>query len=54
MPQLNPSPWFAIMIFSWLVLLVVVVPKVLNHIFPNEATPQSAQTPKTNTWHWPW
>nr|YP_007475258.1 ATP synthase F0 subunit 8 [Acentrogobius chlorostigmatoides]AGC93492.1 ATP synthase F0 subunit 8 [Acentrogobius chlorostigmatoides]AKU36820.1 ATP synthase subunit 8 [Acentrogobius sp. QHY-2015] len=54
MPQLNPSPWFAILIFSWLVLLAVVVPKVLAHIFPNNPAPQNAQNPKTEIWTWPW
>nr|YP_010265164.1 ATP synthase F0 subunit 8 [Pomatoschistus minutus]UIO60634.1 ATP synthase F0 subunit 8 [Pomatoschistus minutus]UPO69363.1 ATP synthase F0 subunit 8 [Pomatoschistus minutus] len=54
MPQLNPSPWFAIFMFSWLVFLIIVVPKVLNHTFPNEPATQSAQTPKTESWAWPW
>nr|YP_009990481.1 ATP synthase F0 subunit 8 [Gobiusculus flavescens]QNM99718.1 ATP synthase F0 subunit 8 [Gobiusculus flavescens] len=54
MPQLNPSPWFAIFMFSWLIFLTIVVPKVLNHTFPNEPTLQSAQTPKTDSWTWPW
>nr|YP_006884127.1 ATP synthase F0 subunit 8 [Glossogobius circumspectus]AFU52785.1 ATP synthase F0 subunit 8 [Glossogobius circumspectus]QKX65242.1 ATP synthase F0 subunit 8 [Acanthogobius stigmothonus] len=54
MPQLNPSPWFAILIFSWLVLLTLVVPKVLSHSFPNEPASQSSQAPKTDSWSWPW
>nr|YP_010360209.1 ATP synthase F0 subunit 8 [Rhinogobius szechuanensis]UNQ32293.1 ATP synthase F0 subunit 8 [Rhinogobius szechuanensis] len=54
MPQLNPSPWFAILVFSWLVFLTVVVPKTLNHTFPNEPSPQSTQAPKTDPWTWPW
>nr|BDB39379.1 ATPase subunit 8 [Tridentiger kuroiwae]BDB39392.1 ATPase subunit 8 [Tridentiger kuroiwae] len=54
MPQLNPSPWFIILVFSWLVFLTIVVPKTLNHTFPNEPTLQSTQTLKTNPWHWPW
>nr|YP_009363992.1 ATP synthase F0 subunit 8 [Hemilepidotus gilberti]APC62403.1 ATP synthase F0 subunit 8 [Hemilepidotus gilberti] len=54
MPQLNPAPWFAILIFSWLVLLVVIPPKVVAHIFQNEPTLQGAETPKTESWIWPW
>nr|YP_009230412.1 ATP synthase F0 subunit 8 [Redigobius bikolanus]AHN13607.1 ATP synthase F0 subunit 8 [Redigobius bikolanus] len=54
MPQLNPSPWFAILVFSWIIFLTLVVPKVLNHIFPNDPTAQSTQTPKTDSWSWPW
>nr|YP_010390403.1 ATP synthase F0 subunit 8 [Acanthogobius flavimanus]UFH80645.1 ATP synthase F0 subunit 8 [Acanthogobius flavimanus]UPW99362.1 ATP synthase F0 subunit 8 [Acanthogobius flavimanus] len=54
MPQLNPSPWFLILVFSWLVLLVLVVPKVMKFIYPNEATSQSTETSKSNNWTWPW
>nr|AJD83410.1 ATP synthase F0 subunit 8 [Lagocephalus sceleratus] len=54
MPQLDPSPWFAIMVFSWLVFLTILPPKVMAHSFPNETTSQSTQAPKTNTWAWPW
>nr|WEW79470.1 ATP synthase F0 subunit 8 [Bostrychus sinensis]WEW79496.1 ATP synthase F0 subunit 8 [Bostrychus sinensis]WEW79509.1 ATP synthase F0 subunit 8 [Bostrychus sinensis] len=54
MPQLNPAPWFAILVFSWLVFLTILVPKVLAHSFPSEATPQSTQAPKTEPWSWPW
>nr|QUJ18186.1 ATP synthase protein 8 [Diplectrum formosum] len=54
MPQLNPAPWFAILVFTWLVFLTVVPPKVMNHTFPNEPSPQSTQMPKTESWTWPW
>nr|YP_010949686.1 ATP synthase F0 subunit 8 [Micropogonias undulatus]WMI35499.1 ATP synthase F0 subunit 8 [Micropogonias undulatus] len=54
MPQLNPSPWFAILVFSWMVFLMFVPSKILAHIFPNQPTPQSAKTPKTGAWEWPW
>nr|YP_009240302.1 ATP synthase F0 subunit 8 [Tridentiger trigonocephalus]AMO02249.1 ATP synthase F0 subunit 8 [Tridentiger trigonocephalus] len=54
MPQLNPSPWFPILVFSWLVFLTIVVPKTLDHTFPNEPTTQSAQMLKTASWPWSW
>nr|BBH37023.1 ATPase subunit 8 [Valenciennea longipinnis]BBH37036.1 ATPase subunit 8 [Valenciennea longipinnis] len=54
MPQLNPAPWFAILVFSWLVFLTIVVPKTLSHTFPNEPAPKSTQVPKTEPWNWPW
>nr|AAP75157.1 ATP synthase 8 [Amphiprion allardi]AAP75159.1 ATP synthase 8 [Amphiprion allardi] len=54
MPQLNPAPWFAILVFSWLVFLTVIPPKVLAHIFSNEPTHQSTEKPKTDSWTWPW
>nr|BAW19694.1 ATPase 8 [Chaenogobius annularis] len=54
MPQLDPSPWFAILVFSWLVFLVIVVPKTLKHNFPNEPSIQNTQAPETKSWSWPW
>nr|BAK42580.1 ATPase subunit 8 [Trichomycterus areolatus] len=54
MPQLNPAPWFAILVFSWLVFLTVIPNKVLNHTFPNELATIDAQNLKTTTWNWPW
>nr|BBH36919.1 ATPase subunit 8 [Callogobius okinawae] len=54
MPQLDPSPWFAILVFSWLVFLIIVLPKMMAHTFPNNPAPQTTQTPKTEPWPWPW
>nr|YP_007026203.1 ATP synthase F0 subunit 8 [Neosalanx taihuensis]YP_009121437.1 ATP synthase F0 subunit 8 [Neosalanx tangkahkeii]AFU89132.1 ATP synthase F0 subunit 8 [Neosalanx taihuensis]AJF41796.1 ATP synthase F0 subunit 8 [Neosalanx tangkahkeii]AZM32458.1 ATP synthase F0 subunit 8 [Neosalanx taihuensis] len=54
MPQLNPAPWFAILMFSWLVFLTVIPPKILGHIFPNEPTIQSAKKANPEPWNWPW
>nr|YP_009142731.1 ATP synthase F0 subunit 8 [Chaenogobius gulosus]AKI30272.1 ATP synthase F0 subunit 8 [Chaenogobius gulosus] len=54
MPQLDPSPWFAILVFSWLIFLTIIVPKTLNHTFPNEPSLQNTQTLKTKAWTWPW
>nr|ASK09406.1 ATP synthase F0 subunit 8 [Acentrogobius viridipunctatus] len=54
MPQLNPAPWLAILVFSELVFLTVVVPKTLSHTFPNSPTPQSTKTPKTESENEPW
>nr|NP_740157.1 ATP synthase F0 subunit 8 [Arcos sp. KU 149]BAC23778.1 ATPase subunit 8 [Arcos sp. KU 149] len=54
MPQLNPSPWLAIFIFSWLILLIIIPPKILAHLNPNEPSLQDSQQPKTSSWTWPW
>nr|WNH21001.1 ATP synthase F0 subunit 8 [Synodus capricornis] len=54
MPQLNPAPWFSIMVFSWLVFLTVIPPKVVKHTFPNEPTAQPVDEVKTQPWTWPW
>nr|BBU26206.1 ATPase subunit 8 [Luciocephalus pulcher] len=54
MPQLNPTPWFAVLAFSWLVFLFILPPKILTHTFPNGPTLKSAEKPKTESWNWPW
>nr|AUJ21805.1 ATP synthase F0 subunit 8 [Bathygobius cocosensis] len=54
MPQLNPSPWFAILLFSWFIFLTIVLPKVLSHRFPLDPTALSVQLPKMEPWSWPW
>nr|AEL32707.1 ATPase8 [Prochilodus lineatus]AEL32715.1 ATPase8 [Prochilodus lineatus] len=54
MPQLNPAPWFAILVFSWLVFLTIIPSKVLKHPFTNEPTALSTEKPKTEPWNWPW
>nr|YP_010037330.1 ATP synthase F0 subunit 8 [Sebastes oculatus]QQW48127.1 ATP synthase F0 subunit 8 [Sebastes oculatus] len=54
MPQLNPTPWFAILIFSWMVFLAIIPAKVTAHTFPNTPTLQSAEKAKTDPWTWPW
>nr|AAP75245.1 ATP synthase 8 [Chromis multilineata]AGR91770.1 ATP synthetase subunit 8 [Chromis multilineata]AGR91772.1 ATP synthetase subunit 8 [Chromis multilineata]AGR91774.1 ATP synthetase subunit 8 [Chromis multilineata]AGR91776.1 ATP synthetase subunit 8 [Chromis multilineata] len=54
MPQLNPAPWFLIMVFSWLIFLTILPPKILAHLSPNEPTLQSTEKPQTESWNWPW
>nr|YP_010015109.1 ATP synthase F0 subunit 8 [Ostorhinchus novemfasciatus]QOI14152.1 ATP synthase F0 subunit 8 [Ostorhinchus novemfasciatus] len=54
MPQLNPAPWLMILVFSWLIFITIIPPKVIAHHFPNEPTSRTAQMPKTNPWNWPW
>nr|YP_192905.1 ATP synthase F0 subunit 8 [Alytes obstetricans pertinax]AAS83359.1 ATP synthase F0 subunit 8 [Alytes obstetricans pertinax] len=54
MPQLNPSPWFAILLFSWLVILTILPPKITSHQSFNEPTTQNSSKPKPAPWTWPW
>nr|YP_010957281.1 ATP synthase F0 subunit 8 [Albatrossia pectoralis]WMY90582.1 ATP synthase F0 subunit 8 [Albatrossia pectoralis] len=54
MPQLNPSPWFMIFMYAWVIFLLVVVPMTLSFITPNDPVMQDAFTPKTKPWAWPW
>nr|ACS35148.1 ATP synthase subunit 8 [Henicorhynchus siamensis] len=54
MPQLNPNPWFLILVFSWLIFLTIIPTKVLNHTSPNEPATMNIEEHKTNSWNWPW
>nr|YP_003345207.1 ATP synthase F0 subunit 8 [Cynoponticus ferox]BAI53306.1 ATPase subunit 8 [Cynoponticus ferox] len=54
MPQLNPSPWFAILLFSWLVFLTIMITKTLSHTFNNEPNPATTKKPELTPWNWPW
>nr|AVP74359.1 ATP synthase F0 subunit 8 [Sphyrna zygaena] len=54
MPQLNPNPWFLILLFSWIVFLTILPNKVMNHLFNKNPTLESTEKPKPNPWNWPW
>nr|YP_008592406.1 ATP synthase F0 subunit 8 [Crossorhombus azureus]AFC88436.1 ATP synthase subunit 8 [Crossorhombus azureus] len=54
MPQLNPAPWFMILLFSWLVFLIVLPGKVLKHSEPNQPQVEPTYTAQKSTWTWPW
>nr|BAX09180.1 ATPase subunit 8 [Enneapterygius etheostomus] len=54
MPQLNPSPWFAILVFSWLVFLAIIPSKILAYKFPNDFSTPSTEKVKSHPWNWPW
>nr|YP_009311727.1 ATP synthase F0 subunit 8 [Aborichthys elongatus]BAV70747.1 ATPase subunit 8 [Aborichthys elongatus] len=54
MPQLNPAPWFAILMFSWLVFIVIIPTKVMTYISPNEPATLNSEKHKTESWNWPW
>nr|YP_009688025.1 ATP synthase F0 subunit 8 [Psettina iijimae]AKA95078.1 ATP synthase subunit 8 [Psettina iijimae] len=54
MPQLNPAPWFMILLFSWLIFLTIVPNKVLKHAVPNQPTTPDIHTDEKTVWTWPW
>nr|WNH37578.1 ATP synthase F0 subunit 8 [Etmopterus bigelowi] len=54
MPQLNPHPWFLILIFSWIFFLMILPKKVMMHSFNNNPTTKSTKKPKPQHWNWPW
>nr|BAJ54445.1 ATPase subunits 8 [Hyperopisus bebe] len=54
MPQLNPAPWFLLLIFSWLIFLTVIPQKVMQHNFLGEPAPRTAKEYTSTPWTWPW
>nr|WRM53584.1 ATP synthase F0 subunit 8 [Rubricatochromis lifalili] len=54
MPQLNLSPWFTIMIFSWLLFSAAIPPKLIAHAFPDHPAFQLPGGAEPLHWAWPW
>ncbi|YP_009340710.1 ATP synthase F0 subunit 8 (mitochondrion) [Eublepharis macularius] len=53
MPQLNPTPWFMIMMFSWVYLTIITSP-LLQTELPNTITNNMKTNSSYTYWHWPW
>nr|YP_002929442.1 ATP synthase F0 subunit 8 [Platalea leucorodia]ACR48304.1 ATP synthase F0 subunit 8 [Platalea leucorodia]ALT55517.1 ATP synthase F0 subunit 8 [Platalea leucorodia] len=54
MPQLNPAPWFSIMLTSWLIFSLIIQPKLLHFTTTNHPSNKITMTLKTTSWTWPW
>nr|YP_009943800.1 ATP synthase F0 subunit 8 [Acanthisitta chloris]QOD95618.1 ATP synthase F0 subunit 8 [Acanthisitta chloris] len=54
MPQLNPNPWFFIMLISWLTFSLFIQPKLLSFISHNPPCNKDFTPTKTSPWPWPW
>nr|YP_009159508.1 ATP synthase F0 subunit 8 [Asio flammeus]AKQ20674.1 ATP synthase subunit 8 [Asio flammeus]QHI42610.1 ATP synthase F0 subunit 8 [Asio flammeus] len=54
MPQLNPAPWFFMMLTSWLMLTLIVQPKVSSFTHTNPPSYKTPTPSKTTPWTWPW
>nr|AET84003.1 ATPase 8 [Sceloporus slevini] len=54
MPQLNPSPWFLIMLLVWASLMVIFMNKTLSMSHPNHQTETTPETKPLTSWAWPW
>nr|YP_007624700.1 ATP synthase F0 subunit 8 [Tachycineta albilinea]AEX37431.1 ATP synthase F0 subunit 8 [Tachycineta albilinea] len=54
MPQLNPTPWFFIMLISWLTFSLLIQPKILTFLSTNPPSNKTPATPTTTSWTWPW
>nr|AAQ03404.1 ATPase synthase subunit 8 [Brycon argenteus]AAQ03406.1 ATPase synthase subunit 8 [Brycon argenteus] len=53
MPQLNPTPWLPILMFSWIVFLTMIPPKILKYTF-NKEPKFNTQNSSSGSWAWPW
>nr|Q9TBI6.1 RecName: Full=ATP synthase protein 8; AltName: Full=A6L; AltName: Full=F-ATPase subunit 8 [Corythaixoides concolor]AAD56467.1 ATPase 8 [Corythaixoides concolor] len=54
MPQLNPNPWFYIMLMSWLTFSLIIQPKLLSFTSANPPSNKTSTTTRTLPWTWPW
>nr|YP_009116437.1 ATP synthase F0 subunit 8 [Periparus ater]AJD76931.1 ATP synthase F0 subunit 8 [Periparus ater] len=54
MPQLNPNPWFFIMLTSWLTFSLIIQPKLLSFVSTNPPSNKTPSTTTTTPWTWPW
>nr|YP_009427746.1 ATP synthase F0 subunit 8 [Alcedo atthis]ABU68905.1 ATP synthase subunit 8 [Alcedo atthis]ASU96497.1 ATP synthase F0 subunit 8 [Alcedo atthis] len=54
MPQLNPNPWFFIMLLSWFTFLLIIQPKITTFISTNNPSNKIHTPTKTAPWTWPW
>nr|AUR27152.1 ATP synthase F0 subunit 8 [Pachycephala occidentalis] len=54
MPQLNPNPWFFIMLTSWLTYSMIIQPKLLAFISMNSPSSKAPTATSTTPWTWPW
>nr|QOD97667.1 ATP synthase F0 subunit 8 [Locustella ochotensis] len=53
MPQLNPNPWFFIMLISWLTFSLIIQPKLLSFVSTNPPS-NKTMTQNITPWTWPW
>nr|AAL92761.1 ATPase subunit 8 [Elaenia martinica] len=54
MPQLNPAPWFFIMLASWFTFSFILQPKILLFISTNQPSSKTLSPMKISPWNWPW
>nr|WID86937.1 ATP synthase F0 subunit 8 [Anomaloglossus megacephalus] len=53
MPQLDPSPWFFILFFSWTLFFIFSTLKTAKYTFLNDPTITSNKD-SNKAWSWPW
>nr|QUJ18296.1 ATP synthase protein 8 [Chromis nigrura] len=54
MPQLNPSPWFYIMVLGWTAFLLCVPHKVIAFSYCTDSSTPTLDEQEKPIWIWPW
>nr|YP_009154870.1 ATP synthase F0 subunit 8 [Cetonurus globiceps]AHF49543.1 ATP synthase 8 [Cetonurus globiceps] len=54
MPQLNTAPWLTTMLFTWSVLLSILLIQIIYFYPPCELQPEESPSHLTSSWTWPW
>nr|QXU60012.1 ATP synthase F0 subunit 8 [Coturnix ypsilophora] len=54
MPQLNPAPWFTILLMTWFTFSFLIQPKLLAFTPTNSPSNKATATTKPTPWTWPW
>nr|YP_009690123.1 ATP synthase F0 subunit 8 [Caracara cheriway]QEG56911.1 ATP synthase F0 subunit 8 [Caracara cheriway] len=54
MPQLNPNPWFFMMLTTWVIFSLILQPKLLPLTSTNRPSNKTQTPNKTVPWPWPW
>nr|YP_008999646.1 ATP synthase F0 subunit 8 [Proteus anguinus]ACU00369.1 ATP synthase F0 subunit 8 [Proteus anguinus] len=54
MPQLTPGPWLMILLTSWLIYFILLMPKINYFNVPNAPTHKKTYKTKPHHWNWPW
>nr|YP_010960591.1 ATP synthase F0 subunit 8 [Myrophis microchir]WNH38033.1 ATP synthase F0 subunit 8 [Myrophis microchir] len=54
MPQLKFILWFKILIYSWIMFLVFIPPKVTAFVYSFLPNPKTTKKTKKGPWTWPW
>nr|YP_588074.1 ATP synthase F0 subunit 8 [Cnemotriccus fuscatus]AAT46110.1 ATP synthase subunit 8 [Cnemotriccus fuscatus] len=54
MPQLNPTPWFSIMVTSWFIFSFILQPKISQFTSTNQPSNKTFSATKAPSWNWPW
>nr|YP_980195.1 ATP synthase F0 subunit 8 [Lepidophyma flavimaculatum]BAF43983.1 ATPase subunit 8 [Lepidophyma flavimaculatum] len=54
MPQLNPAPWFLILLMTWLSLQLMSTMKTLSVPTQNSLDTSTSSLEESHPWPWPW